>query len=71
MDSNAIEDRLLTVDEIAAYLGLKPQTIYNKVSQREIPFEKVGKSVRFRRATIDQWVQSHPVLTDDESGEAA
>lgn len=66
MNGNAIEDRLMTVEELAAYLNLKPGTIYNRVSQRTIPFEKVGRSVRFRRSTIDEWIKSNPVA--EESG---
>lgn len=64
-----LPDRLLTGEEIAAYLGLHPGTIRNKVYRREIPFEKVGGSVRFRRATIDEWIKSVPALTDDPTDE--
>jgi len=65
MTSNATDDRLLTAPEVAEYLGVKLGTVYNKVSRREIPFEKAGRMLRFRRSTIDEWIQSHPVPATD------
>lgn len=50
--------RLLEVDEIAALLRLKPRTIYNMVSQRRIPFRKVGRRVRFDPKEVEQWTKT-------------
>lgn len=47
---------LMTVPEVADYLGYTEGTIYQKVSRGEIPFVKLGRSVRFRRSEIDEWV---------------
>ena len=47
---------LLTVAEAAAYLRVKPRTIYQWVWRRRIPFLKAGSTVRFRRAEIDDWL---------------
>lgn len=59
MDVNAFEERLLTVDEVARYLGYTPGTVRNKVSAGEIPYEKLPSgAVRFRLSTIDAWVSS-------------
>ena len=44
-----MSDELLTVNETAAYLKLKPWTIRHWVSGRKIPFVKLGSAVRFRR----------------------
>lgn len=56
MRINAFEERLLTADEVATHLGLAKQTIYNKVHRNEIPFVKVGRSVRFRLSQIEGWI---------------
>ena len=37
--------RLLTVKEVSGYTGLAPDTIYTMVSQRRIPFVKVGRLI--------------------------
>ena len=47
---------LLTVPEAAAYLRVKPRTIYQWVWRRRIPFCKAGAAVRFRRTELDVWL---------------
>ncbi len=48
-----------TVKEVADYLGMKTQTIYNMVHTKKIPFHKVGiKGVRFKKDEIDYWIES-------------
>lgn len=52
------EDKYMTVEEVAQYLGFKKQTIYDKVHDKQIPFHKIGlKAVRFKKAEIDGWVE--------------
>ena len=47
---------LLTVDELAEYLGLKKQTIYNWLNQGKISGIKIGKVWRFEKKEIDNWL---------------
>lgn len=61
---------VMTVDEIAAYLGLTSDTIYSKVSRREIPFMKLGNLLRFPKPAIDRWLAEnvnypHKTLYDE------
>jgi excisionase family DNA binding protein len=62
------DDRALTVDEVARYLGLAKGTIYNKVHRREIPFFKVGRAVRFRRSKLDEWLRTQQPITPGAHG---
>jgi excisionase family DNA binding protein len=39
--------RLLNIKEAARFLGTTDKTLYTKVWRREIPFVKLGRSVRF------------------------
>jgi excisionase family DNA binding protein len=48
--------RLLSVDELADYLGLQKQTIYNWLNQKKIAGIKIGKVWRFERKYIDEWL---------------
>jgi excisionase family DNA binding protein len=41
------EVRLLNIKEAARYLGTTDKTLYTKIWRREIPFIKLGRSVRF------------------------
>lgn len=49
----------MTLEEVAAYLKLKPQTIYAWAQEKKIPAAKIGKEWRFRKAIIDEWFLSH------------
>ena len=50
--------RLMTVDELADYLGLQKQTIYNWLHQKKISGIKIGKVWRFERDYIDEWIRN-------------
>lgn len=53
-----MEDRWLSVDEIAAYLGIKRDTVYKWIDDRRMPAHKVGRLWKFRKEEIDDWVRS-------------
>ncbi len=50
---------IMTLEEVAAYLKLKPQTIYTWAQEKKIPAAKLGKEWRFRKSLIDEWFISH------------
>ncbi len=50
--------RLIDIDELAEYLKLKKQTIYNWLNQGKISGMKVGGVWRFDRNDIDTWLRS-------------
>ena len=50
-------DRLLTVDDLAAWLQVKPRTAYQWVHEGYIPVIKLGSLVRFDQASIIEWVK--------------
>lgn len=52
----------MSVKETATYLGLAPDTIYSMVSQRRIPFVKVGRLVKFDVELLDQWIKQNTVM---------
>ena len=54
--------RLMSVPEAAAYTGVSPDTIYTWVSQRRIPFTKMGKLVKFDVELLDQWIKQKTVM---------
>ena len=56
--SKIIENRWLSVDEIAAYLGVKRDTIYKWIERKSMPAHKVGRLWKFRRHEVDEWVLS-------------
>ncbi len=54
--------RLFSIKEAAAYTGLSVHTLYTMVSQRRIPFVKVGGALRFDLALLDEWIKQHTVM---------
>ena len=50
---------MLTIDDLATYLKLKPQTIYRWAQTGKIPGAKFGKEWRFRRSSIEKWIDEH------------
>ena len=50
---------IMTLEEVAAYLKLKPQTIYTWAQEKRIPAAKLGKEWRFRKSIIDEWFIQH------------
>jgi len=59
----------MNIQGIAKYLGIAEKTIRKWVLNREIPFHKIKKVIRFRLSEIEQWVSNNgkfPVTNEDE-----
>ena len=50
-------ERWLSVDEIAAHLGVNPDTIYKWITRKSMPAHKVGRLWKFLASEVDQWVR--------------
>ena len=53
-----MEDRWLSVDDIAAYLGIKRDTVYRWISERNMPGHKIGRLWKFQKDEVDEWMRS-------------
>jgi len=63
-DGRHLENEILTIEDVASYLRLTPQTIYRWAQEKRIPAVKLGKEWRFRRSIIDAWLDEQ-ILGDD------
>lgn len=59
-------DSILTIEEAAKYLQIPKGTIYQLTHRREIPFNKVGRNLRFRLSDLDSWLSSNRKSTRNE-----
>lgn len=50
-------NKLLTVDEVAAWLQVKPRTVYQWVHEGYMPVIKLGALVRFDPASVAAWLK--------------
>lgn len=51
-----MDDRLMTVKELASYLNLNERTVLKLAAEGPLPAVKVGNQWRFRKAMIDTWL---------------
>lgn len=49
-------ERLVSVKELAALIGLSPSTIYALAERREIPVQRVRRRVMFSPQQITRWL---------------
>ena len=60
-----MQDKFMTLDEVAEYLRYSKSTVYKMTcpsATKRIPFFKVGNSLRFSLAKINEWMAEHEVL---------
>ncbi len=51
-------ERWLSVDEIAAHLGVNPDTIYKWITRKSMPAHKLGRLWKFLASEVDQWIKA-------------
>lgn len=53
------QDRLMSVDEIAEFLGLAKGTVYHLASQGRIPCVRLSaRCLKFRLSQVMAWIES-------------
>ena len=61
-------ETFLDVGQVAEMLGLSAATIRKWVLIRYIPYQKLGRAVRFSVPEIREWVKSRTVKPAEEQG---
>lgn len=54
--TSASAETLLTIDELAKILKVKPAWLYTAAQRGDVPRVKIGKFVRFRESEITAWI---------------
>ena len=57
-------ERWLSVDEIAAHLGVNPDTIYKWITRKSMPAHKLGRLWKFLASEVDDWVKGGHAAED-------
>lgn len=57
-------DGMMDVAQLADYLKVNPQTIYNWVHDNKIPFTKMGDLLRFNKIDVDRWLRKKTAYPD-------
>ena len=53
-----MDDRWLSVEEIAGHLGINRDTVYKWIERKKMPAHKVGRLWKFKKSQIDRWVEA-------------
>ena len=71
-----MQERWLSVQEIAAHLGVNPDTIYKWIIRKKMPAHRLGRLWKFLASEVDGWVKTgkaaedvNPASTRTGSGE--
>jgi excisionase family DNA binding protein len=65
-----MDDRWLSVDEIAIHLGVKRDTVYKWITERKMPSHKIGRLWKFKKDEVDEWVragEANEIIEKDDS----
>ncbi|WP_417516536.1 methylation-associated defense system helix-turn-helix domain-containing protein MAD1 [Marinobacter sp.] len=53
-----LDDRWLSVSEIAKYLGVSNDTVYRWIDKQTMPAHRVGRAWKFKKDEVDDWVRN-------------
>lgn len=56
MEGDGIMDEVLTFEEARKYLKFSKSKLYRLVQQNKVPRSKIGRTWRFKRSKIDEWL---------------
>jgi excisionase family DNA binding protein len=54
---------IMTVHDVAGYLRLSEAKVYKMANEGRVPALRMGKSWRFKRELIDEWIRRETELT--------
>ena len=52
------KDQIMTLREVAQYLGLHVMTVYKLTREGRVPAAKIGGQWRFKRDVLDDWLET-------------
>jgi repressor LexA len=57
---------ILTLQEVAGYLKVDERTVYRMVKSKQLPAFKVRNQWRFKKETIDKWIEGNNIGSTTE-----
>jgi excisionase family DNA binding protein len=64
----AADPDIMTADEVAAFLGVDRNTVYDYAGRGVIPHQRLGKRILFRRGGLVSWLDSSCKATSTRKG---
>lgn len=63
-------NELLTINEVADYMGIHKITLYRLIKSNKIPAFKIGRQWRFKKELLDHWILGNTSKKEDVLGSA-
>lgn len=51
-----VKSEIFNIDQLSSYLRVPKSTLYKLAAEGKIPSQKVGRHWRFRRQSVDRWL---------------
>jgi excisionase family DNA binding protein len=58
---NLVNKKFISPKELKETLGISLPTVYRLIESRKLPFFKIGKSLRFLREDIIDYLETHRI----------
>ena len=65
------EQRLFSIEEAAAYLGISPRSVRTFIAASRLPTIRLGRRVLLDREQLDKWIASQERVEIATSGQVA
>ena len=59
----------VSVDDIAAHLGVAKDSVYRWIERKGLPAHKMGRLWKFKISEVDDWVRAGGAAQETEHGE--
>ena len=69
ISSNNDHPVIWTVHDVAEYLRMSEAKVYRLVREQKIPVARIGKTWRFRKDLLDDWLSQSTALSIRKAGE--
>ena len=66
MNESKLTQRWMSVEDVAAYLGIGRGTVYKWIERYGLPARKVGRLLKFQRTDVDRWMESQKSAAADK-----
>ncbi|MCX5687368.1 MAG: excisionase family DNA-binding protein [Candidatus Omnitrophica bacterium] len=64
-----MDKRYIDIKEASGYLGIQVSTIYSWTHQKQIPYIKMGRLLKFDLLDLDKWVLTKRVVNEEIDGD--
>jgi excisionase family DNA binding protein len=68
MNVNDAKEKLVSVEDVAEYIGVKRDTVRNWIRQGLIPGYKIGKLWKLKMPEVEAWISSRAAIGNDRLG---